>query len=332
MPKGESEGDDRENPQQSTFGHWINARSDIPLNHDDSPSSGEADQPIESKDSANYVEYVVPSKRGNLEILDEQPNLEEGTEGQSAEISKEENLKRSTIPDNPLDEADSYVEDVSDDDNHVLRKSGSFHHTFKRLAKYNKKRGKKDFVTDEEHAALQYFNEMKKALVAENEPFEFRNSKKVQVMKGNKEETGVPRVQVNVGYESPVITCVDEQKPCSGVLLKWVLTFYGTGPDASNFVQPQTYDPNGVPAVTANTVSPVPPFTGETVNPGAPLNQGNTVPVATMVSPGNIMSPGNIGASAGSVAPPYQTVVNNANNANNQNVQPNIINLIDSAG
>lgn len=49
--------------------------------------------------------------------------------------------------------------------------------------------------------------------------------KKVQVQQ--EEETGVPRVQVNAGYQSPKIQC-EGSELCSGVLLKWVITFYGT--------------------------------------------------------------------------------------------------------
>ena len=47
--------------------------------------------------------------------------------------------------------------------------------------------------------------------------------KKVQVAV---EETATQRVQVNAGYENPEILCLGSG--CSGVLLKWVLTFYGT--------------------------------------------------------------------------------------------------------
>ena len=47
--------------------------------------------------------------------------------------------------------------------------------------------------------------------------------KKVQVAA---EETATQRVQVNAGYENPEIPCLGNG--CSGVLLKWVLTFYGT--------------------------------------------------------------------------------------------------------
>ena len=48
-------------------------------------------------------------------------------------------------------------------------------------------------------------------------------TKKVQVAK---EVAGTQRVQVNAGYENPEIPCLEQG--CSGVLLKWVLTLYGT--------------------------------------------------------------------------------------------------------
>jgi len=54
--------------------------------------------------------------------------------------------------------------------------------------------------------------------------FDSNAYKKVQV---TEEETGTQRVQVNAGYENPKISCV-KGSPCSGVLLKFVLTFYGT--------------------------------------------------------------------------------------------------------
>lgn len=48
--------------------------------------------------------------------------------------------------------------------------------------------------------------------------------KKVQVQA---EETGVPRVQVNAGYDNPEIKC-QGLETCAGVLLYWKLTFYGS--------------------------------------------------------------------------------------------------------
>ena len=40
------------------------------------------------------------------------------------------------------------------------------------------------------------------------------------------EETGVPRVQVNAGYEKAPIECQGGED-CSGVLLNWKLTLFG---------------------------------------------------------------------------------------------------------
>lgn len=61
----------------------------------------------------------------------------------------------------------------------------------------------------------------KKSVVVNNNSNTIK--KKVQVAA---EETATQRVQVNAGYENPEIPCLGSG--CSGVLLKWVLTFYGT--------------------------------------------------------------------------------------------------------
>lgn len=61
----------------------------------------------------------------------------------------------------------------------------------------------------------------KKSVVVDNNLNTIK--KKVQVAA---EETATQRVQVNAGYENPEIPCLGSG--CSGVLLKWVLTFYGT--------------------------------------------------------------------------------------------------------
>lgn len=61
----------------------------------------------------------------------------------------------------------------------------------------------------------------KKSVVVDNNSDPIK--KKVQVAA---EETATQRVQVNAGYENPEIPCLGSG--CSGVLLKWVLTFYGT--------------------------------------------------------------------------------------------------------
>lgn len=61
----------------------------------------------------------------------------------------------------------------------------------------------------------------KKSVLVDNNSNNIK--KKVQVAA---EETATQRVQVNAGYENPEIPCL--ASGCSGVLLKWVLTFYGT--------------------------------------------------------------------------------------------------------
>lgn len=61
----------------------------------------------------------------------------------------------------------------------------------------------------------------KKSVLENNNSYPIK--KKVQVAS---EETATQRVQVNAGYENPEIPCLGSG--CSGVLLKWVLTFYGT--------------------------------------------------------------------------------------------------------
>ena len=64
----------------------------------------------------------------------------------------------------------------------------------------------------------------KKSVVVENNSNTIKE--KVQVAA---EETDTQRVQVNAGYENPEILYMCLGSGCLGVLLKWVLTFYGTG-------------------------------------------------------------------------------------------------------
>ncbi|XP_066924353.1 PC3-like endoprotease variant B isoform X2 [Clytia hemisphaerica] len=82
-------------------------------------------------------------------------------------------------------------------------------------------RTRRDEVDDARKAILDYYtrmNNVKKTTVHSDK------YKKVQVQE---EETGVPRVQVSAGYQNPKIQCVGDEL-CSGVLLKWVITFYGS--------------------------------------------------------------------------------------------------------
>ena len=86
-------------------------------------------------------------------------------------------------------------------------------------------REKKDLFEDEKRAIFDYYNNIRK----KTSVFGTRkdaNYKKVQVQE---EETGTQRVQVNAGYENPRIACESGYNSCAGVILKWVLTLYGTG-------------------------------------------------------------------------------------------------------
>ena len=69
-----------------------------------------------------------------------------------------------------------------------------------------------------------YFNARKRNILTFRDFL--KKSKKVQVQQ---EETGTQRVQVNAGYENPRISCESGYTTCSGVLINYKLTFYGTG-------------------------------------------------------------------------------------------------------
>lgn len=120
------------------------------------------------------------------------------------EGSDTEETLREEVP----DEADDYLDDDitesnSDIDNDTLEKKPA-------SKKTKLKGGRKKTSTV-----------AKKSVVLNNKSNPIK--KKVQVAS---EETATQRVQVNAGYENPEIPCLGSG--CSGVLLKWVLTFYGT--------------------------------------------------------------------------------------------------------
>lgn len=84
-------------------------------------------------------------------------------------------------------------------------------------------RDKRNILDDARNEIFEYYSKMnkKKGVISSQSTNKY---KKVQVQE---EETGVPRVQVNAGYENPKIQC-EGGEICSGVLLKWVLTLYGS--------------------------------------------------------------------------------------------------------
>ena len=121
----------------------------------------------------------------------------------SEEIEKEKQR-------NARDYVEHAYQTLHNKDSHRTAADGSSEHT------------RRDEVDDARKAILDYYTRMsnvKKTTVHSDK------YKKVQVQQ---EETGTPRVQVNAGYENPRIVCESGVENCSGVLLKWVLTLYGS--------------------------------------------------------------------------------------------------------
>ena len=158
------------------------------------------------------------------------------------------NYGRSYVPATPYESAEEAYYD-SEEEGHAYLEPMN-HETGRRdeieygrdpkqqnYSKYNKIKSVNDDTTeqhfrrneidDARKAILDYYRQLdsgsgeKKTIVNRHHSDKY---KKVQVQE---EETGVPRVQVNAGYQSPKIQC-EGSTLCSGVLLKWVITFYGT--------------------------------------------------------------------------------------------------------
>lgn len=143
------------------------------------------------KPNPMYEKYTLPIKKGTLAVFDETAHAND-----------------------PSNE---------DDDEHATKeikltekRDGGEQTPDKALV-----REKKDAFEGQERAILEYYNNMRKTNEKKSSKF-----KKVQVQE---EETGTERVQVNAGYENPRIACESGYNSCSGVVLKWVLTLYGTG-------------------------------------------------------------------------------------------------------
>lgn len=120
------------------------------------------------------------------------------------EVSESDRTFREEVPDIDDDYLDDgVVENYDDlDDNTLVKKPAT------KKAKFKGANQKKLHMA-------------KKSVLEVNNSYPIK--KKVQVAS---EETATQRVQVNAGYENPEIPCLGSG--CSGVLLKWVLTFYGT--------------------------------------------------------------------------------------------------------
>jgi len=141
------------------------------------------------KPNPMYDKYTLPIKKGTLAVFDE------------------------TAHDNDLNNEDTKKSSLLMEDN------------FKNNGQTSEKivRAKKDSFDGQERAILDYYNHMRNTNQNQKKSTKF---KKVQVQE---EETGTERVQVNAGYENPRIACESGYSSCSGVVLKWVLTLYGTG-------------------------------------------------------------------------------------------------------
>lgn len=148
---------------------------------------------------------VNPMGSSNEEVsLEEIPDDEMDAE-QRDSISNPEGSKEASWDDVPDDE--EYLDEDMSNDNEDLK--NTFEESVPKKMKYKagKRKSKKPVS--------------KKSVVVDNNSNTIK--KKVQVAA---EETATQRVQVNAGYENPEIPCLGNG--CSGVLLKWVLTFYGT--------------------------------------------------------------------------------------------------------
>jgi len=183
------------------------------------PSSADGEEPHPS-----YNQYIVPVKKGNLAVFDEQ--TPEGEGNQADELPAQEIAgKRSEFPEMEEEEgdADQDSEDDEDDEDDGQR-------IRKKAALPRKHREKKDLFDEEKREIFNYYNNIRKKTSVfgrqTKQNTKSNNFKKVQVQE---EETGTQRVQVNAGYENPRIACESGYNSCSGVLLKWVLTLYGTG-------------------------------------------------------------------------------------------------------
>ena len=160
---------------------------------------------IPSNNKPQYDQYVVPMKKGNLAVFDEKAQI------------LEENF----------DVKDDQLDNLSTEDSVRLQEDNSDKN--ENIQSDQEQRLKRRDLLDEQKREIYdfYTNLNKKtAVYGLRKKVPSNNFKKVQVQE---EETGTQRVQVNAGYENPRIACESGYNSCSGVVLKWVLTLYGTG-------------------------------------------------------------------------------------------------------
>jgi len=143
----------------------------------------------------SYDEYTVPVKKGTLAVFDEEAH------------NADDSAESSTDDKDPEADEDEETSKVKEKPNNS--------------SEQELLREKKAFLEGQEAAIYDYYTNMRKKQDKKTNKY-----KKVQVQE---EETGTQRVQVNAGYENPRIACESGYNSCSGVVLKWVLTLYGTG-------------------------------------------------------------------------------------------------------
>ena len=201
---------------------------------------------LTESDVASATEYVYDRSRisypegsgsGDISGNDEDfgdPELDLNPEGSGSagepEASASEGIPLEEIPDEELDAEDrdrisypagssgSWDDDLDDEDfvdEDISNYNNNLKYTLREKPSVLKKMKSKP---RKRHSKTPF---AKKSVVVNNNSETLK--KKVQVAA---EETATQRVQVNAGYENPEIPCLGNG--CSGVLLKWVVTFYGT--------------------------------------------------------------------------------------------------------
>ena len=157
-------------------------------------------------------------KKGTLAVFDEEPHASENSDSSTAENSTAESSTDDKEPDAEEGEEESSSSSSINSSSSKLKNTTTSSVT---SSEPELVREKKAFLDGQEAAIYDYYTNMRKKADKKTNKY-----KKVQVQE---EETGTQRVQVNAGYENPRIACESGYNSCSGVVLKWVLTLYGTG-------------------------------------------------------------------------------------------------------
>ncbi|XP_065649727.1 PC3-like endoprotease variant B isoform X2 [Hydra vulgaris] len=184
------------------------------------------------KDNAN-IQNIAAYKNGNVEPITDKIEYDRSDIPEVSSEEKENEIENK-ISDKTNKQYDEYVVPVKKGNLAV------FDEKFQNVPDKNENdesklndsdddvvREKKDLLSEEKKEILNFYNQLRskrKKFNTRSAQNDGKISKKVQVQ----EETGTQRVQVNAGYENPRISCESGRNDCSGVLLKFSLTFYGT--------------------------------------------------------------------------------------------------------